>query len=102
MMRFELGLEEPDPRRALRSALTIAGAYIAGGLIPLAPYMAVSSTRDGLLLSIVVTVSALFVFGYIKGHFTGTRPIRSALANNVDRRHRRHGRLSDRARYSHD
>ena len=42
MMRFELGLEEPDPRRALRSATTIAGAYIAGGLIPLAPYMAVS------------------------------------------------------------
>ena len=79
MMRFELGLEEPDPRRALRSAMTIAGAYIAGGLIPLAPYMAVSSTRDGLLLSIGVTVLALFVFGYIKGHFTGTRPIRSAL-----------------------
>jgi len=79
MMRFELGLEEPDPRRALRSAAAIAGAYIAGGLIPLAPYMAVSSTRDGLFLSIGVTVSALFVFGYIKGHFTGTRPIRSAV-----------------------
>ena len=79
MMRFELGLEEPDPRRALRSATTIAGAYIAGGLIPLAPYMAVSSTREGLFLSIAVTVLALFFFGYIKGHFTGTRPIRSAV-----------------------
>ena len=83
MMRFELGLEAPDPRRALRSAITIAGAYIAGGLIPLAPYMAVSSTRDGLLLSIAVTVLALFVFGYIKGHFTGTRPIRSALQTTL-------------------
>src|SRR4051812_29084892 len=31
MMRFELGLEEPDPKRALTSAGTIAGAYIAGG-----------------------------------------------------------------------
>src|SRR5580704_11635400 len=73
MMRFELGLEEPDPRRALRSALTIAGAYIAGGMIPLAPYMAVSDKHHGLWLSIGVTVFALFVFGYIKGRFTGTR-----------------------------
>jgi VIT1/CCC1 family predicted Fe2+/Mn2+ transporter len=83
MMRFELGLEEPDPRRALRSALTIAGAYVAGGLIPLAPYMAVASTRDGLSLSIAVTLVALFVFGYIKGHFTGTRPIRRALQTTL-------------------
>src|SRR5271168_1701653 len=43
MMRFELGLEEPDPGRALRSALTIAAAYIAGGLIPLSPYMVAAS-----------------------------------------------------------
>jgi vacuolar iron transporter family protein len=79
MMRFELGLEEPNPRRALQSATAIAGAYIAGGMIPLAPYMTVSNTRDGLFLSIAVTAVALFVFGYIKGHFTGTRPIRSAM-----------------------
>jgi vacuolar iron transporter family protein len=79
MMRFELGLEEPDPRRALRSATTIAGAYVAGGLIPLAPYMIVASTRPGLLLSILVTLVALVIFGYIKGRFTGTRPVRSAL-----------------------
>ena len=83
MMRFELGLEEPDPKRALRSAMTIAGAYIAGGLIPLSPYMAVSRTRDGLLISIAVTLLALIVFGYIKGHFTGTRPIRSALQTTL-------------------
>src|SRR2546422_10673318 len=52
MMRFELGLEEPDPKRAVRSALTIAGAYIFGGLIPLAPYMASASVHTGLLISI--------------------------------------------------
>src|SRR5271163_3085338 len=79
MMRFELGLEEPDPRRALRSAIAIASAYVAGGLIPLAPYMMARTTRDGLMISIVVTLMALLVFGYIKGHFTGTRPIRSAF-----------------------
>jgi VIT1/CCC1 family predicted Fe2+/Mn2+ transporter len=79
MMRFELGLEEPDPRRALRSASTIAGAYIAGGMIPLAPYMFVSHPREGLLMSTAVTAIALAVFGYIKGRFTGTRPARSAL-----------------------
>ncbi len=39
MMRFELGLERPDPRRAPISAFTIAISYVVGGLIPLAPYI---------------------------------------------------------------
>jgi vacuolar iron transporter family protein len=79
MMRFELGLEKPNPRRALTSALTIAGAYIAGGLIPLAPYMFSHTTSGALLLSIVLTLIALFIFGFVKGRYTGTRPLRSAL-----------------------
>ncbi len=79
MMRFELGLEAPDPKRALRSAVTIAGAYIAGGLIPLVPYMAIASPQTGLMVSAFVTLIALAVFGYIKGQFTGARPWRSAL-----------------------
>jgi VIT1/CCC1 family predicted Fe2+/Mn2+ transporter len=78
MMRYELGLEQPDPHRALNSALTIAGAYIGGGLIPLAPYMVVSGTHRALLGSAGITLTALLVFGYIKGRFTGTRPLRSA------------------------
>ena len=79
MMRFELGLEEPKPERARTSALTIGGAYVAGGLIPLAPYIVVSSARKALLFSIIVTLAALFVFGFIKGRFTTAKPIRSAL-----------------------
>jgi VIT1/CCC1 family predicted Fe2+/Mn2+ transporter len=79
MMRFELGLEEPDPKRALNSAATIAGAYIAGGLIPLAPYMLVAKSHLAMLWSVVVTLIALLIFGYIKGRFTGTRPWRSAM-----------------------
>lgn len=79
MMRFELGLERPDPKRALTSALTIAGAYIAGGFIPLAPYLVSSSASSALLFSVAVTIAALLVFGFIKGRFTGTRPLRSAL-----------------------
>lgn len=78
-MRFELGLEKPDPQRALKSALTIAGAYIGGGLIPLAPYMLLSLPKSGLAVSAVITLIALGVFGYVKGRFTGTRPARSAL-----------------------
>src|SRR5882762_1872138 len=66
MMRFELGLEPPDPRRALRSALTIAGAYIAGGLIPLAPYMFLATTKSAVVASVVATLIALVVFGAIK------------------------------------
>jgi len=79
MMRFELGLEKPDPKRALVSALTIAGAYIAGGLIPLAPYFIFAAAVRALAVSVAFTLLALFVFGYVKAHFTGARPIRSAL-----------------------
>jgi vacuolar iron transporter family protein len=78
MMRYELGLEEPNPNRALKSASTIAGAYIAGGLIPLAPYMIFAGRYTPVVISVVVTLSALTVFGYIKGVYTGTRPFRSA------------------------
>lgn len=79
MMRFELGLEKPDPRRALTSALTIAGAYVAGGFIPLSPYILSRDSSSALLSSVVFTLSALLIFGFVKGRFTGTRPIRSAL-----------------------
>ena len=79
MMRFELGLEKPDPKRALTSALTIGGAYIAGGFIPLGPYMMVSGAQVALVFSVVVTLIALTAFGYLKGRFTGTAPVRGAL-----------------------
>src|SRR5437588_12482421 len=83
MMRFELGLEEPEPRRAFTSALTIAGAYVAGGFIPLSPYMILSNAWRGLLFSAGVTLLALAVFGYIKGRFTGAHPWRSASQTTV-------------------
>src|ERR1700691_4183846 len=67
MMKFELGLEPPDPNRARRSALTIAFSYIAGGMVPLAPYFFLPSVHAGLIGSVVVTLLALLVFGYIKG-----------------------------------
>jgi VIT1/CCC1 family predicted Fe2+/Mn2+ transporter len=79
MMRFELGLEKPDPKRALTSALTIGFSYIIGGLIPLAPYMLISNAGSALLFSVAFTLVALFVFGYVKGRFTGAPPLRSAL-----------------------
>jgi VIT1/CCC1 family predicted Fe2+/Mn2+ transporter len=79
MMRFELGLEEPDPRRALRSALTIAVAYIAGGLIPLSPYMVLPNAASALRFSVAATAAALLVFGYVKGRFTGAHAVRSSL-----------------------
>jgi VIT1/CCC1 family predicted Fe2+/Mn2+ transporter len=76
MMRFELGLEAPDQGRALRSALTIALSYILGGLIPLSPYILINSISPALWFSVAVTLVALFVFGFIKGRFTGIRPSR--------------------------
>ena len=82
-MRFELGLEEPDPRRALRSALTIAVSYVAGGLIPLAPYMFTDQALAALKYSVAATIVALAVFGYVKGRFTGAPPLRSSIQTTV-------------------
>ena len=79
MMKFELGLEEPRPGRARASAMTIGGAYVAGGLIPLAPYIILSKAHVALLCSVVLTLAALLVFGFIKGRFTTAKPMRSAL-----------------------
>lgn len=79
MMRFELGLEAPDPGRALKSALTIALSYIAGGLVPLTPYMLTNIPSSALLNSVIATIVALFGFGYMKGTFTGTHPLQSGI-----------------------
>jgi VIT1/CCC1 family predicted Fe2+/Mn2+ transporter len=79
MLRFELGLEKPDPRRAVRSGAVIATAYVVGGLIPLSPYMLLSSAQAALPWSIAMTGTALAVFGWIRGYLTGIWPVRSAL-----------------------
>jgi VIT1/CCC1 family predicted Fe2+/Mn2+ transporter len=83
MMRFELGLEPPESGRAITSAATIAGAYIAGGIIPLSPYLLLSSASQGLMVSAIVTLAALGIFGYIKGSFTDTGKFRSATQTVV-------------------
>ena len=79
MMRFELGLEPPDPTRAVKSAATIALSYIAGGLVPLMPYILINNAKQALLYSVIATLIALFGFGYMKGTFTGTHPWQSAF-----------------------
>ncbi len=79
MMKFELGIDRPDPKRARMSAATIAASYLAGGLIPLSPYFFAETTTAALAPSIALTMLALFVFGYVKGMFTVARPMKSAL-----------------------
>jgi VIT1/CCC1 family predicted Fe2+/Mn2+ transporter len=79
MMRFELGLEKPESKRAMQSGATIGGAYILGGLIPLMPYIMLAEAHAALKWSVAITVIALFIFGYVKGQFTGNKPLKSAL-----------------------
>lgn len=79
MMRYELGLEAPDPARAGQSALTIALSYIVGGLIPLSPYILLGRLQTALLVSVILTLVALFLFGFLKGRFTAVSPWRSAV-----------------------
>ncbi len=71
MMRFELNLEPPDPKRAVTSAVTIGASYVAGGLIPLAPYMVAPTMEEGLMASVSLTIAALAAFGGVKAKFTG-------------------------------
>jgi vacuolar iron transporter family protein len=79
MMRFELGLEKPEPGRALKSALTIALSYVVGGIIPLSAYLIFADAHRALNVSCAVTLFALLAFGAVKGRFTGTPMIRSGL-----------------------
>lgn len=79
MMKFELGLEEPDSNRARNSALTIGIAYCIGGLLPLSAYFLTSTPHDGLLLSAVITTFCLFIFGYFKSKVTGQPPLKGAI-----------------------
>jgi predicted membrane protein (TIGR00267 family) len=83
MMRFELGLEKPNPRTAPLSAARIGGSYVVGGLIPLLPYMLVADTRTGLIWSAILTFIALVVFGAVKGRFTGTSVWTSAWQTSL-------------------
>ena len=83
MMKYELGLDEPDTKRGLKSAITIASSYILGGLIPLSPYFFVTDARNGLTISAIMTLIALLVFGFVKGKFTGAKPFKSAIQTVV-------------------
>lgn len=79
MMKYELDLETPDPKRARNSAFTIGISYIVGGIIPLSPYFFAIHPHDGLLYSVVVTLISLFIFGYFKSKLTGQPLFKGAL-----------------------
>ncbi|KAH7516246.1 hypothetical protein FEM48_Zijuj10G0114900 [Ziziphus jujuba var. spinosa] len=79
LAQFELGLEKPDPMRALQSALTIAISYIMGGVVPLMPYMVIPAADEAVVASVILTIVALLIFGFAKGYFTGSQPFKSAM-----------------------
>ncbi len=79
MMKYELGLEKPDPKRATKSALNIGLSYIAGGVIPLSPYFFIDDSTEALKISVIATLVCLFIFGYFKSKITGVNPILGAL-----------------------
>jgi VIT1/CCC1 family predicted Fe2+/Mn2+ transporter len=79
MMKYELGLDKPDPQRARKSAFNIGLSYVVGGLIPLSPYFFVSNGLTGLKISAVITLCCLFIFGFFKSKLTGINPIGGAF-----------------------
>ncbi len=79
MMKYELGLDKPDPQRARKSAFNIGFSYVVGGLIPLSPYFFVTESLNGLKISAVITLICLFIFGYFKSKMTGVNPLGGAI-----------------------
>jgi len=79
MMKYELGLDEPDPKRATKSALNIGLSYAVGGLVPLSPYFFTNTPLDALKYSATITLLCLFIFGYFKSRMTGVHPLKGAL-----------------------
>jgi vacuolar iron transporter family protein len=79
MMKYELGLDKPDPKRATKSAMNIGVSYIVGGLVPLSPYFFVDHPVTGLKISVVVTLLCLFTFGFFKSKVTGVNAWGGAL-----------------------
>ena len=79
MMKFELGLEKPNPNRARNSALTIGLAYVVGGFLPLSAYFFTNNPKEGLIVSTIITTLCLFIFGFFKAKVTGQPPIKGAL-----------------------
>jgi len=79
MMKHELGLEKPDPKRATKSALNIGLSYVAGGLVPLSPYFFINTPLAALKISVIVTLICLFIFGWFKSKMTGVAPFSGAL-----------------------
>ncbi len=83
MMKFELNMEKPDALRARKSAFNIGAAYVVGGIVPLIGYFVTDTPEKGLLISAIVTVSFLFVFGYVKTNLTGTKPLWGAVKTTL-------------------
>ncbi len=79
MMKYELGLDKPDPKRATKSALNIGLSYVAGGIIPLSPYFFITDSNEALKISAIATLICLFVFGFFKSKITGVNPVWGAL-----------------------
>ncbi len=79
MMKFELGLDKPDPKRATKSAMNIGISYAVGGIIPLSPYFFIGDSREALRFSVIATLICLFVFGYFKSKITGVPVLSGAI-----------------------
>lgn len=85
LMRFHHQLTEADyaPSRAYLSGLTIALAYLIGGLVPLMPYVFLTNVHDAFFGSVLVMSIALFAFGWAKTSFVGDSSRWSCFKNGV-------------------
>jgi VIT1/CCC1 family predicted Fe2+/Mn2+ transporter len=80
MMRFELDLKEPEPRRATQAALASGVAATLGGLLPVAPFLLLAASPSAALaLSGALTAAGLALAGALATRADGLPAWRGAV-----------------------
>lgn len=63
----------------IKSAGVMGLSFVVGAFIPILPYLFINLVSSALILSVIFTVLALFVFGALKTIYTGTNWVRSGF-----------------------
>ncbi len=78
MVQKELGLEPEPPGNPLKDAILVGLSYILSAIIPLAPYFFFTG-QTAIIISILLTLIALFGIGIMKGRVASLPYIKSGL-----------------------
>lgn len=76
---YEVNVGMPGKAAARQHALYIGLGYCFGGLIPVLAFLFNTAPVLSLRISVMMTLAALLVFGFLKAKFTGRNPVVGAI-----------------------